>query len=170
MAGYQRKGVRESAKRKAKDTATSDVEDLRKRKKRVKAHLHLQHLPLEILEQIFFACENVNLPKCSPLIGWRLSGRLTFVKLIMVALGPTWDGFWGLRREDVVSDFGWSQYRARIGGNPAFQSAVLACPQLTMDRILDAYELWNARDGRGRQDSTTSDTLGPRESWERDCE
>jgi hypothetical protein len=164
------------------------------RRRKDRDHLKLQHMPHHILEQIFLGSENVNFPRSTPLIGWRLSGCLTFVKLIAAALGPTWDQWFGCLKAQVVSYHGWNVDAKRIAGNPNFQSAVFACRQMKVELILDAYDLWYASAGAGRpyshsqitQQRRSTGPLGapgyvaylraieesppkPRECWNEDC-
>ncbi|KAI0143767.1 hypothetical protein GGR57DRAFT_482898 [Xylariaceae sp. FL1272] len=118
-------------------------------------------LPLEILEQIFWLSENVNLPKASPLIGSRLSGPPTLRKTFTQAFGPTWDVWFGitpgniwLMDEDaslrINSYYGWETDRQRFGGNPDFQSAVLNESWVNIDLILDCWDIWVRRYARDR--------------------
>lgn len=86
-----------------------------------------KELPLEIIERIFWASENVNFARSSPRIGRLLSGpgtrRYTFVH----AFGPTWDVWFGcLRSEPEMKGYhGWQDDAARFGGSPGFQVRML---------------------------------------------
>jgi hypothetical protein len=147
----RRKNVRpRDGNKKRKAVGTSAIDLIRQRKRRAKAHIQLQHMPLHILEQIFFASENLNLPKCNSLIGWRLSQRPTLVRLIAAALDPTWDVWFGILAKEVFSYRGWQNDAKRIAGNAEFQSAVFACHWVNIELVLNAYEMWYAQRGAGR--------------------
>ncbi|TQN73586.1 hypothetical protein CSHISOI_01883 [Colletotrichum shisoi] len=118
-----------------------------------------RQIPLEIMEQIFVLSENLNLPRCSPLLGRLLSGRSTLVRLFIAAFQPTWDCCFGVNRQEVKTvhnkrtdmqadtttpwcfDFVSESYL----GDPEFQSGILACQWLSMDIILEAQRVWARR-------------------------
>ncbi|WYZ39293.1 hypothetical protein EsH8_III_001207 [Colletotrichum jinshuiense] len=60
-----------------------------------------RQLPLEIIERIFVLSENLNFPRCSPLVGRLLSGRSTLVNLVIAAFHPTWDCWFGVDRRTI---------------------------------------------------------------------
>ncbi|KAI1259850.1 hypothetical protein F5Y18DRAFT_407941 [Xylariaceae sp. FL1019] len=133
----------------------------RNMKPRPKASDIQRSLPLEILEQIFWWSENVNLPKASPLLGSRLSGPPTLRKTFNQAFGPTWDVWFGCIRGSIVledpdehleinSYSGWATDKGAFGGNPDFQSAVLNESWVTIDLILDCWDIWVRKYARNR--------------------
>ncbi|KAI3327018.1 hypothetical protein HD806DRAFT_380079 [Xylariaceae sp. AK1471] len=108
-------------------------------------------MPLEVLERIFWFSENVNLPRASPRLGLLLSGRSTLRETFLTAFGPTWDVWFGCvvgQGKDlpaVRSYVGWEEDTDRFGGNPNFQSDLLACSWTTIDIILDCWDIWVRR-------------------------
>ncbi|KAK1758447.1 hypothetical protein QBC47DRAFT_142073 [Echria macrotheca] len=130
----------------------------RRRKEAPKGGAPVERLPLEILERIFFFSENLNLPRCSLRLGLALSTSGTLRELIITAFAPTWDLWLGCAQNDVRSYAGWRVDSERFGGDPKFQSAVLDCKWITVEKILDAQRLWIRRHGEGR----VYDIVGPR--------
>lgn len=69
----------------------------RKRQRALKAmkaaqsRSNLEKLPTELLEEVFFYCMNLNLPRSSPVIGGKLSSQALYYRLTLIAFGPTWD-------------------------------------------------------------------------------
>ena len=86
-----------------------------------------KELPLEIIERIFWASENVNFPRSSFRIGRLLSGPATRRATFLRAFGPTWDVWFGcLRAEPEMKSYhGWQDDAARFGGSPGFQVSLL---------------------------------------------
>ncbi|KAI1111853.1 hypothetical protein F5Y14DRAFT_288181 [Nemania sp. NC0429] len=114
-------------------------------------------MPLEVLERIFWFSENVNLPRASPRLGRLLSGASTLRETFLAAFGPTWDVWFGCIDwqgppgvPKIHSYVGWDQDADRFGGNPAFQTDLLACSWTTVDMILDCWDLWVRRHARHR--------------------
>ncbi|KAI0487341.1 hypothetical protein F4859DRAFT_252025 [Xylaria cf. heliscus] len=111
-------------------------------------------LPLEILEHIFWLSENVNFPRAGLRLGRLLSGPSTLRKTFIAAFGPTWEVWFGCvngRGKDfprVHSYAGWEEDADRIGGNPSFQTDLLACSWATIDMILDCRDIWVRRHAR----------------------
>ncbi|KAK0749498.1 hypothetical protein B0T18DRAFT_107435 [Schizothecium vesticola] len=105
----------------------------------------IERLPLEILEHIFFLSKNTDFPKSSPYIGCTLSSRLTLLRLVIEAFGPTWDVWFGCVPGAVHSYYGWEQDEKRFGGDPQFQNHVLACHRVDVSVLLDAQKLWLRR-------------------------
>ncbi|KAM0282238.1 hypothetical protein ACHAQH_003102 [Verticillium albo-atrum] len=129
---------------------------IRRIRPRKKSLLERQ-LPLEILERIFYLSENLAFPRCSPLLGRLLSGRQTLLGAAVAAFAPTWDAWYGVDQRRLQG-FHWKHRltdaeRARCRaieeglhpGNPAFQSAILACPWADLPTILEAQSQWARR-------------------------
>lgn len=58
----------------------------------------LEKLPVELLEDVFFYCLNVSLPKASPVIAGKLSSSSVYTKIIDIAFQPTWEVCYGMKR------------------------------------------------------------------------
>lgn len=86
-----------------------------------------KELPLEIIERIFWASENVNFAKSSLRVGRLLSGPATRRATFLHAFGPTWDVWFGCLRSgpEMKSYHGWQDDVARFGGSPGFQVRML---------------------------------------------
>ncbi|KAJ3519769.1 hypothetical protein NM208_g13994 [Fusarium decemcellulare] len=98
---------------------------------------NLQALPAEVLESIFLYSSNLALPRSSPIIGAKLSDRVTLLRLFMWAFHDCWDKWFGIAIEGPpLSDDDLSY------GDPAYQSAILALPWVTVDLILQAQQTW----------------------------
>ncbi|KAI0862850.1 hypothetical protein F4860DRAFT_99777 [Xylaria cubensis] len=113
-------------------------------------------MPLEILERIFWLSENVNLPRAGPRLGRLLSGLSTLRETFITAFGPTWEVWFGCVDgrgtgfPAVHSYAGWEEDADRFGGNPSFQTDLLACSWTTIDMILDCRDIWVRRHARTR--------------------
>ncbi|CAM1501842.1 Fc.00g038260.m01.CDS01 [Cosmosporella sp. VM-42] len=104
----------------------------------------LDSLPAEILESILLYSSNLSLPRASHLLGAKLSGRATLLRLFMWAFHDTWDHWFGVptsedlligpRPEDLILEV--------PEGDAAFQSAVLELPWVKIDFILQAQQTW----------------------------
>ncbi|KAI1823675.1 hypothetical protein F4861DRAFT_531450 [Xylaria intraflava] len=119
------------------------------RLRRPKASIIEKFMPLEILERIFWLSENVNFPRASPRLGRMLSGSSTLRETFISAFGPTW-AVWLGRVDNRVSplatlNFAEGEDTALFGGNPAFQTDLLACSWATIDLILDCRDTWVRR-------------------------
>ncbi|TRX98418.1 hypothetical protein FHL15_000492 [Xylaria flabelliformis] len=113
-------------------------------------------IPLEILERIFWLSENVNLPRAGPRLGRLLSGLSTLRETFITAFAPTWEVWFG-RVDDRGTDFrgvhsyvDWEEDGDQFGGNPSFQTDLLACSWTTIDMILDCRDIWVRRHARTR--------------------
>lgn len=90
-----------------------------------------RQLPLEIVERIFWASENVNFARSGPRVGQLLSGASTRRETFLRAFAPTWDVWFGCARGSpdegvrIASYHDWRQDAARFGGNPEFQASTL---------------------------------------------
>lgn len=60
----------------------------------------LERLPTEILEQIFFHSMNFDLPRSSPVIGWKLSSEAVYNRTIISAFGVTWEMYYTILEQD----------------------------------------------------------------------
>jgi hypothetical protein len=110
-----------------KDKAKGKKQKIR-RIARPKASYLEKQLPLEIMERIFWASENVNFAKSGLRIGHLLSGKFTRRETFLQAFGSTWDVWFGCVQEPNVSLFGyhgWQEDSARFGGNPDFQVSIV---------------------------------------------
>ncbi|KAG7113488.1 hypothetical protein HYQ45_016777 [Verticillium longisporum] len=137
-------------------SSSEPTRHLRHRRPRKKSLLERQ-LPLEILEHIFYLSENVAFPRCSPLLGRLLSGRQTLLGAVIAAFAPTWHAGYGIDTRRALG-FHWSRSltaaeRARCRaieeglhpGNPAFQSALVACRWADAATFLEAQTQWARR-------------------------
>ncbi|KAI0187992.1 hypothetical protein EV127DRAFT_498346 [Xylaria flabelliformis] len=124
--------------------------------RRPKASEIERSMPLEILERIFWLSENVNLPRAGPRLGRLLSGLSTLRETFITAFGPTWEVWFGCvdgrgtSFPAVHSYAGWEEDANRFGGNPSFQTDLLACSWTTIDMILDCRDIWVRRHARTR--------------------
>ncbi|RWA11960.1 hypothetical protein EKO27_g3151 [Xylaria grammica] len=127
------------------------------RVRRLKASNIEKSIPLEVLERIFWLSENVNFPRASPRLGRLLSGSSTLRETFLSAFGPTWEVWFGCvhgQNADfpvVHSYAGWEEDVERFGGNPRFQSDLLAYSWTTIDMILDCWDIWVRRHARKLQ-------------------
>lgn len=149
---------------------TADPASNPKRRRRIKPRRAgsalIERLPLEVLEQIFLLSKNLNFPRSSLYIGRILSERVTLLRLVVEAFGPTWDLWFGCVPGTVCSYYGWERDGKRFGGDPKFQvgiqtsffwyrmgvvidgalqTNVLACRQVDVSVLLDAQKLWLRR-------------------------
>ncbi|KAI0542760.1 hypothetical protein GGR58DRAFT_496870 [Xylaria digitata] len=113
-------------------------------------------MPLEVLERIFWLSENINFPRASLRIGRLLSGPSTLRETFLTAFGPTWDVWFGCVHgqragyPEIQSYAGWKDDAEQFGGNPSFQSDLLACSWTTIDMILDCWDIWVRRHAQKR--------------------
>ncbi|KAG6024383.1 hypothetical protein E4U19_003833 [Claviceps sp. Clav32 group G5] len=133
----------------ASDLAADDSQNHKKVKQPV-ASVHcrgrpsLQTLPLELLESIFVYSTNLALPRSSPLLGAKLSGKTTLLRVFMMAFHDTWDHCFG-------KPVNWSDImRAPVGDVP-LQSDLLSMPWVNVDFILEAQQTWADKYARGRR-------------------
>lgn len=115
-----------------------------------------RQLPLEIVERIFWASENVNFARSGPRVGQLLSGASTRRETFLRAFAPTWDVWFGCARGGpgegvrIASYHDWRQDAARFGGNPEFQSALLQYSWVDVSFILSCMDSWAHRNARDR--------------------
>ncbi|KAH6888103.1 hypothetical protein B0T10DRAFT_562520 [Thelonectria olida] len=108
----------------------------------------LDSLPTEVLEKIFLYSLNLSLPRAAPLIGAKLSSRVTLLRLFIWAFHDTWDQYFGVAvRHGVL--LGPDLPHDKDGaipmihdGDPVLQTAVLALPCVDIDFILQAQQTW----------------------------
>ncbi|RGP61421.1 hypothetical protein FLONG3_10517 [Fusarium longipes] len=96
----------------------------------------LQALPAEILESIFLYSSNVDLPRASPVMGAKLSGRATLIRFLIWAFHDTWDQCFGNIMTGAAKDKG------DLGGDRQLQSAILNLPWISADLIVQAQQIW----------------------------
>ncbi|KAM5346879.1 hypothetical protein ACJ41O_009884 [Fusarium nematophilum] len=101
----------------------------------------LQALPAEVLESIFLYSASLSLPRSASIIGAKLSGRATLLRLFIWAFHDTWDQWFGIPREGHMGQDKRSTSRL-VDGDPVFQSAVLDLPWVNIDFILQAQQTW----------------------------
>ncbi|KAF2962835.1 hypothetical protein GQX73_g10739 [Xylaria multiplex] len=124
--------------------------------RRSKASNIERSMPLEVLERIFWLSENANFPRASLRLGRLLSGSSTLRETFLTAFGPTWDVWFGCVHGQaadfpvIQSYAGWEEDTERFGGNPSFQSNLLACSWTTIDLILNCWDTWVRRHARKR--------------------
>ncbi|QPC69913.1 hypothetical protein HYE68_000665 [Fusarium pseudograminearum] len=96
----------------------------------------LQTLPAEIIESIFLYSANVDLPRASPVIGAKLSGRVTLIRFLMWAFYDTWDQCFGNLSTDPAKD------KSDVGGDRQLQSTILNLPWISADLIVQSQQTW----------------------------
>ncbi|KAI1088902.1 hypothetical protein F5B19DRAFT_401318 [Rostrohypoxylon terebratum] len=122
---------------------------------------YLEHMPLEILERIFWFSENVNLTRASPRIGRLLSGLPTRQATFINAFRPTWDACLGIvgPRRDIAPPL-LANIPEPHEGSPEYQSDILAHSWADIDFILSCWDRYIVRRARwglpGGHASTTS--------------
>ncbi|KAG6024379.1 hypothetical protein E4U19_003829 [Claviceps sp. Clav32 group G5] len=102
----------------------------------------LQTLPLELLESIFLYSKTLALPRSSPLLGAKLSGKTTLLRLFIVGFHDTWDQLFGITLNDYFDTYkSWSS-TCRLEGDFSLQSDLLSMPWVDIDFILEAQQTW----------------------------
>ncbi|KAK4187312.1 hypothetical protein QBC35DRAFT_552340 [Podospora australis] len=116
----------------------------------------LEMLPVELLENIVTMSENPHLLRASLWIGSLFTHRSAMQELLIGAFAPTWDRWHSLNRDEI-----WDIEIRRVaehrlpqeddaGGNPEFQSGILACEWVTIDHLLSAQKVWYRRSRKQR--------------------
>ncbi|KHN98774.1 uncharacterized protein MAM_03236 [Metarhizium album ARSEF 1941] len=113
-------------------------------------HTVLESLPAELLETILLYSESLSLPRSSHLIGAKLSGRATLLRLFMVAFHDTWDQWFGVPKTQWHGPRIQEEDGPSFGGDAVFQSAMLELPWVDIDFILQAQQAWSDRYARDR--------------------
>lgn len=110
----------------------------------------LQSLPVELLESIFLYSANLALPRASHLIGAKLSGKATLLRLFIAVFHETWDQWFGIPRLQLqgpkLKDGTFFVYE----GDISFQSDMLELPWVDIDFILQAQQAWADKYARDR--------------------
>ena len=83
----------------------------------------LDSLPAEILESILLYSANLSLPRASHILGVKLSGKATLLRLFMWAFHETWDQWFGIPtgRGRFIGPSVEGPSRNIVEGDPAFQ-------------------------------------------------
>ncbi|KAG6021090.1 hypothetical protein E4U19_005978 [Claviceps sp. Clav32 group G5] len=118
------------------------------------SRLSLQNLPLELLESIFLYSMNLALPRSSPLLGAKLSGKATLFRVFMTAFHDIWDVT--LDKYVLDSRPEWKKYW-RYDNEELQEEASL---QADIDFILDAQQAWADKYARGRSFDHVNDWGG----------
>jgi hypothetical protein len=82
---------------------------------------HLESLPIELLEKVFFYSLNPDLARASPVISGKLSSETVYIRTVLAAFGPTWEEYHRYKRSviDPVPSIGDSKLQVRISqSNP----------------------------------------------------
>ncbi|CCE33288.1 uncharacterized protein CPUR_07212 [Claviceps purpurea 20.1] len=125
----------------------------------------LQNLPVELLEKIFLYSMNLALPRSSPLLGAKLSAKVTRRRVIMTAFHENWD--WTLGKGEVKSHSEKDKEEVNLPVLPesekcsefdaekfkkeaSLQYALLSMPWANIDFILDVEQAWARKHARGR--------------------
>ncbi|KAG6061447.1 hypothetical protein E4U17_001547 [Claviceps sp. LM77 group G4] len=116
-----------------------------------RSRLSLQTLPLELLERILLYSMNLALPRSSPLLGAKLSGKATLLRVFMTVFHDIWDA-----RLDKYR----SERKRYWGYNDREEVKEEASLQADIDFILDAQQAWANKYARGRSFDHDSDWGG----------
>ncbi|KAG5969651.1 hypothetical protein E4U58_001262 [Claviceps cyperi] len=125
----------------------------------------LQNLPVELLEKIFLYSMNLALPRSNPLLGAKLSAKVTRRRVFMAAFHETWD--WTLSKGEVKSHLEKGKEVVNLPVLPewwkcseldveelkeeaSIQFALLSMPWAKIDFILDTEQAWVNKYARGR--------------------
>lgn len=116
----------------------------------------IEKLPSEVLEEIINTSENLNLLRSSFYVGKRFTRKIAMRYVIIGAFGETWNRWHSITRDQIRE----IEYRRVLqgflpcdddaGGNPAFQSGILACEWVTIDDLLRAQRVWYRRSKKPR--------------------
>ncbi|KAG6245039.1 hypothetical protein E4U23_005693 [Claviceps purpurea] len=118
----------------------------------------LQDLPVELLESIFLYSMNLALPRSSPLLGAKLSGKATLSRVFMAAFHGIWNSSlsecegaqgephpeWEERSERSEPDDEELEEQAYT------QFALVSMPWANIDFILNVQQAWADKHARGR--------------------
>ncbi|KAG6230379.1 hypothetical protein E4U26_007966 [Claviceps purpurea] len=119
-----------------------------------RSRLSLQNLPLELLESIFLYSMNLALPRSSPLLGAKLSGKTTLLRVFMTAFHDIWD----VTLEEYVLDSRpeWKKYWRYDNEDIQDEASI----QADIDFILDAQQAWADKYALGRSFDHANDWGG----------
>lgn len=97
--------IRVRGKRKLPSSTTSlvprpskmqrSIEDI-KHTRQLRPRMNLDRLPAETLENILLYSGSISLPRASPVIGAKLSSRVTLLRFFIWAFHDTWDQWFGI--------------------------------------------------------------------------
>ncbi|GAB1312219.1 hypothetical protein MFIFM68171_02429 [Madurella fahalii] len=102
----------------------------------------IEQLPTEILERITIMSQNLNFPRSSLRLGYILSDRSFLTDVLVTAFGGTWDLWFGRLLRNIFAHCTFTNGYPQFGGDPAFQSEVLACPWMNLALLLEAQQKW----------------------------
>lgn len=81
----------------------------------------LSQLPQEVLERVFIASQNLQLPLVNHELHHRLSSDSIKYQMVGAAFGLTWGAHYGIDKFEVSSYDGWQWDTERTEGDPDFQ-------------------------------------------------
>lgn len=116
----------------------------------------LEKLPTELLERVFFYCMNLDLPRCSPIIGGRLSSDAIYTRTILAAFEPTWEQYYTVRDGIPPAVVGDSKLQVRTTANRiqdylasnkvlTLQSAIFRCRWASLSLLLKSQDIYMRR-------------------------
>ncbi|KAK3330974.1 hypothetical protein B0H66DRAFT_545407 [Apodospora peruviana] len=144
----KRENLNEDDMKEATDAASQGSK--RRRRLKTKPAALIEQLPTEILERIFILSANLNFPRSSLRLGLFLSHKSCLSELIVAVFSPTWELWFGCPRRAISSYHGFIDDRDQFGGDPDFQTAILACRWINLSLVLEAQQVWYRRHGKGR--------------------
>lgn len=81
----------------------------------------LESLPAELLESILLYSESLSLPRSSQIIGAKLSGKATLLRLFMMAFHDTWQQWFGIPKTQFQGPVAKVKELASCDGDVLFQ-------------------------------------------------
>ncbi|KAG6102802.1 hypothetical protein E4U31_003262 [Claviceps sp. LM219 group G6] len=115
------------------------------------SRLSLQGLPVELLEIIFLYSMNVALPRSSPLLGAKLSGKATLYRVFMAVFHDIfWE--WSFAKCKGESNPMWSEElnNEERKEHDSIRLSLLSMPWADIDFILNAQQAWANKYAQGR--------------------
>ncbi|CCE33290.1 uncharacterized protein CPUR_07214 [Claviceps purpurea 20.1] len=128
----------------------------------------LQDLPVELLESIFLYSMNLALPRSSPLLGAKLSAKITVSRVFMAAFHDIWElslgackGWsrpewkrWSEPDDEELEEEGYfkleKEASMKLEEDASIQFALLSMPWADIDFILNVQQAWADKYARGR--------------------
>ncbi|KAG6239194.1 hypothetical protein E4U23_007856 [Claviceps purpurea] len=111
--------------------------------------LSLQDLPVELLESIFLYSMNLALPRSSPLLGAKLSAKVTLSRVFMATFHDNWE--WSFREYEGGIYPDWEERDVEeLDEEASTQFTLLSMPWADIDFILNAQQAWADKYARGR--------------------
>jgi hypothetical protein len=104
-----------------KRPAPSSVKPQPSKRPRTRHRATIEELPTEILQRILLLSRELNFPRASLVIGYRLSPKSFLSEMVLQAFAPTWDNWFGCLKRNVISYHGWLDDKERFGGDQVFQ-------------------------------------------------